>query len=88
MIAARVSNSDVAKVVLSYKSGDDDDYTTKDLTKSGSHYALNDERIGQGRERAVEWLRERPQVTEELAQRILTTPKPGAPQLLPEAEAA
>lgn len=39
MIAARVSNSDVAKVVLSYKSGDDDDYTTKDLTKSGSHFS-------------------------------------------------
>jgi len=39
MIAARVSNSDVAKVVLSYKSGDDDDYTTQDLMKSGSHFS-------------------------------------------------
>jgi recombination protein RecA len=58
------------------------------LQKSGSHYTLNDERIGQGRERAVEWLRERPQVTEELAQRIQTTPKPGAAPVLAEAEAA
>ena len=39
MIAARVSNSDVAKVVLSYKGGDDDDYTTKDLTKAGSRFS-------------------------------------------------
>lgn len=38
MIAARVSNSDVAKVVLAYKAGDDD-YTTKDLLKSGSHFS-------------------------------------------------
>ena len=38
MIAARVTNSDVAKVVLSYKS-DDDDYATKDLLKSGSHFS-------------------------------------------------
>src|SRR6478752_1321332 len=39
------------------------------LEKSGSHYLLGGERIGQGRERACEWLRERPQVTEELAQK-------------------
>jgi recombination protein RecA len=58
------------------------------LSKSGSHYTLNEERIGQGRERAVEWLRERPQVVEELAQRILTTPKPGAAPVIAEAEAA
>lgn len=39
MIAARVINSDVAKVVLSYKAGDDDDYTAKDMLKSGSHFS-------------------------------------------------
>lgn len=38
MIAARASNSDVAKVVLYYKSGDDD-YTAKDMVKSGSHFS-------------------------------------------------
>jgi len=39
MIAARVSNSDVAKVVLSYKGGDDGAYATKDLTKAGSRFS-------------------------------------------------
>ena len=43
--------------------------------KSGSHFLLDGERIGQGRERAVEWLRERPQALEALVGRILT---PGA----------
>jgi recombination protein RecA len=31
------------------------------IEKSGSHHVLDGERIGQGRERAVEWLREHPQ---------------------------
>jgi len=31
---------------------------------------LRGERIGQGRERAVEWLRERPQLVEELAAQV------------------
>ena len=39
--------------------------------KSGSHFLLDGERIGQGRERAIEWLRERPQVLEALVARIL-----------------
>jgi recombination protein RecA len=39
--------------------------------KSGSHYLLDAERIGQGRERAVEWLRERPQQLEALISRVL-----------------
>jgi recombination protein RecA len=38
--------------------------------KSGSHYLLDGERIGQGRERAVEWLRERPEALETLVARI------------------
>jgi recombination protein RecA len=38
--------------------------------KSGSHFLLDGERIGQGRERAVEWLRERPQALEALVARI------------------
>jgi recombination protein RecA len=40
--------------------------------KSGSHFLLDGERIGQGRERAVEWLRERPQALDALVSRILT----------------
>ncbi|HZJ55439.1 MAG TPA: recombinase RecA [Myxococcaceae bacterium] len=38
--------------------------------KSGSHFLLDGERIGQGRERAVEWLRERPQALESLISRL------------------
>jgi recombination protein RecA len=44
------------------------------LEKSGSHYALNGERIGQGRERATDWLREHPLELEQLAGKILGTP--------------
>jgi recombination protein RecA len=40
------------------------------LEKSGSHIALDGERIGQGRERAVEWLRANPEVFERLVARI------------------
>jgi recombination protein RecA len=43
------------------------------VEKSGSHYVLDGERIGQGRERAVEWLRERPSVLEALANKLLGT---------------
>ncbi|SEU15582.1 recombinase RecA [Stigmatella erecta] len=37
------------------------------IEKAGSHFSLRGERIGQGRERATDWLRERPQVLEALA---------------------
>jgi recombination protein RecA len=47
------------------------------IEKSGSHFLLAGERIGQGRERAVDWLRERPELVEQLAARIIATPKPG-----------
>ena len=48
--------------------------------KSGSHYLLDGERIGQGRERAVEWLRERPQALETLVTRVLAAEtRPAAP---------
>ncbi|HTS81995.1 MAG TPA: recombinase RecA, partial [Myxococcaceae bacterium] len=39
--------------------------------KSGSHFLLDGERIGQGRERSVEWLRERPDALERLVARVL-----------------
>jgi recombination protein RecA len=52
------------------------------IEKSGSHYVFEGERIGQGRERACEWLRERPQVREALAVKIQTAPRgPAAPKL-------
>ncbi len=49
------------------------------LDKSGSHIAYAGERIGQGRERAMEWLREHPAVQEELSQKILSAARPAGP---------
>ncbi len=46
------------------------------IGKSGSHYTLGEERLGQGRERAIDWLKERPELLEELATRALSL-KPG-----------
>jgi len=47
--------------------------------KSGSHFLLDGERIGQGRERAVEWLRERPQALDALVARIAAAEARPAP---------
>jgi len=44
------------------------------VEKSGAHYALGGERIGQGRERAVEWLRQNPAAMEQLVQRLASAP--------------
>ncbi|MGZ3481696.1 MAG: recombinase RecA, partial [Myxococcaceae bacterium] len=49
------------------------------VEKSGSHYLLDGERIGQGRERAVEWLRERPQALDALITRVLAAEVRPAP---------
>jgi recombination protein RecA len=56
------------------------------IEKSGSHFSLRGERIGQGRERATDWLREHPQVLEALAAELVGS----APALaaLPEAAEA
>jgi recombination protein RecA len=40
------------------------------MDKSGSYYALDGERIGQGRERAMEWLRQHPDAFERLVARL------------------
>ncbi len=40
------------------------------LEKSGTHFALDGERIGNGRERAVEWLRANPEAFERLAAKL------------------
>jgi len=58
------------------------------VEKSGSHFSIRGERIGQGRERAIEWLRERPQLLEELAAQELMMNKPIAPAQPPAPEAA
>ncbi|TQF10458.1 recombinase RecA [Myxococcus llanfairpwllgwyngyllgogerychwyrndrobwllllantysiliogogogochensis] len=44
------------------------------IDKAGSHFSLRGERIGQGRERAVEWLREHPDALETLARELAGTP--------------
>ncbi|QSQ17989.1 recombinase RecA [Myxococcus landrumensis] len=44
------------------------------IDKSGSHFSLRGERIGQGRERAVEWLREHPDTMEALARELAGAP--------------
>ncbi|MBI3181779.1 MAG: recombinase RecA [Myxococcales bacterium] len=49
------------------------------LEKSGSHFSFRGERIGQGRERAAEWLREHSSVLEELAAQILSHSGPAKP---------
>ena len=40
------------------------------VEKSGAHFALDGERIGQGRERAVEWLKANPQALERIVARL------------------
>jgi len=49
------------------------------VEKSGAHYGLDGERIGQGRERAAEWLRANPAALERLVARLAApaeTPQP------------
>ena len=57
------------------------------IEKSGSHHVLDGERIGQGRERAVEWLREHPQVCDALAAQLVAV-EPGSAVREPPAETA
>ena len=57
------------------------------IEKSGSHHVLDGERIGQGRERAVEWLREHPQVCDGLAAQLVAV-EPGSAVREPPSETA
>ncbi len=56
--------------------------------KSGAHFALEGERIGQGRERAIEWLRGNPEPLERLVARLRDHGSAAAPAPAPEREAA
>jgi recombination protein RecA len=51
------------------------------VEKSGAHFSLDGERIGQGRERATEWLREHPAALESLVARLAAPPVPRAEPL-------
>ncbi|PTL79072.1 recombinase RecA [Vitiosangium sp. GDMCC 1.1324] len=58
------------------------------VDKAGSHFSLRGERIGQGRERAAEWLREHPDAMEALARELVGTALPvPAPNASAEMEA-
>ncbi|MBE2248173.1 MAG: DNA recombination/repair protein RecA, partial [Myxococcus sp.] len=49
------------------------------IEKSGSFYSLEGERMGQGRERCVEWLLSNPQKLEAVAEKLLTATRKEAP---------
>jgi len=56
------------------------------LEKSGAYYSLDGERIGQGRERAAEWLRQNGPAFERLAARLKEAPAGSAAQPEPAKE--
>ncbi len=59
------------------------------VDKSGAHFALEGERIGQGRERAIEWLRANPEAFGRLAARLREHgPSPSAAPAVEPAAAA
>ncbi|MDQ3262522.1 MAG: recombinase RecA [Myxococcota bacterium] len=58
------------------------------IEKAGSYFSLGEERMAQGRERAIEWLRERPAVMEDVAAEVLTRPVGKAKAAAPADEAA
>ncbi|MBB5376082.1 recombination protein RecA [Deinococcus metalli] len=52
------------------------------IKKSGSFYSYGDERIGQGKEKAIAYIAERPQMEDEIRERVLTAIRSGgAPEL-------
>jgi recombination protein RecA len=57
------------------------------VEKSGAHYSIGGERVGQGRERAVEWLRANPAACEGLVAKLsASAPTPaGNAEKTPEA---
>ncbi len=58
------------------------------LEKAGAHYSLEGERIGQGRERAAEWLRANPAAFQRLAQRLADPVPAGGEGVAPEEASA
>src|SRR3982751_4447204 len=62
----------------------------KVVTKSGSYFSFGDERLGQGRQNASAFLREHPDVTQQILQRLQPLAGPDqvvSARLLPAAEA-
>jgi recombination protein RecA len=52
------------------------------IEKSGAHFAIDGEHIGQGRERAGEWLKSNPAALEALLGKIAGGVAPAAPELV------
>jgi len=55
------------------------------LEKAGAHVSLDGERIGQGRERAAEWLREHPEAAARVLARLAERPAAGGREPRPAA---
>ena len=47
------------------------------LVKSGSWFSYNDEKVGQGREKTIEWLKNNPEIMEELEKKVRENIRPG-----------
>lgn len=47
------------------------------LVKSGSWFSYNDEKVGQGREKTIEWLKNNPEVMDELEKKVRENIRPG-----------
>jgi recombination protein RecA len=60
------------------------------LTKRGAFYSYGDTRLGQGRENSKEFMRENPDVTEEIEEKVraMLNPETEQPELPDESEAA
>ena len=59
------------------------------VERSGAHHSLDGERIGQGRERAADWLRANPEAFERLVGRVRERAhEAGPPRVAPAEEAA
>ena len=47
------------------------------LVKSGSWFSYNDEKVGQGREKTIEWLKNNPEIIDELEKKVRENIRPG-----------
>ena len=47
------------------------------LVKSGSWFSYNDEKVGQGREKTIEWLKNNPEIMNELEKKVRENIRPG-----------
>ena len=53
------------------------------VKKAGSFYSYGDERIGQGKEKAIAYISERPEMQDEIRERVTTAIRTGSAPALP-----